>query len=177
MEKDHELTRWFLENGADPNGRGFYDNTPASIAAGHAPLRTLALLLDHGANPLCGQLVFHAASREVDAVKAISMLLDRIEENGDMFDINSRLYDSDPNTKGHLSFMGLGTPLHHAADAGQMEAVKWLLDKGADARIRDSRGHLPRDLASQKGFRDIAELLLEAEDTDLEPRDVAVLFE
>lgn len=37
VERDHDLTLWFLDNGADPNRRSFVDLTPTSVARAARP--------------------------------------------------------------------------------------------------------------------------------------------
>ena len=39
------------------------------------------------------------------------------------------------------------TPLHHAAYFGQLETVKWLVEKGAGMNVRNNNGNTPLDVA------------------------------
>jgi hypothetical protein len=43
------------------------------------------------------------------------------------------------------------TPLHHAAEAGSLEALSALLDAGADASLRSTQGLLAIDIARRRG--------------------------
>ncbi|WP_374654378.1 ankyrin repeat domain-containing protein [Dongia sp.] len=52
------------------------------------------------------------------------------------------------------------TPLHHAAEAGAIDAIKVLLKHGADKRAKMYRGGIPQQIAEYKGFRDAALLLV-----------------
>lgn len=54
------------------------------------------------------------------------------------------------------------TPLHHAASAGNMEIVKFLLEKGADPTARDKWNVTPTERAALKGHNEIAALLMSA---------------
>lgn len=45
------------------------------------------------------------------------------------------------------------TPLHHAAAAGALTAVRSLLDAGADRKSRDERGRRPVDMAADEATR------------------------
>jgi ankyrin repeat protein/cell wall assembly regulator SMI1 len=54
------------------------------------------------------------------------------------------------------------TPLHFAARAGAIEAVRLLLARGADPTIPNAKGDLPRDLAMRAKHAEIAELLEQA---------------
>jgi ankyrin repeat protein len=51
------------------------------------------------------------------------------------------------------------TPLHWAAGSGRAEVVKYLIDVGADANAKDSKGMTPLAEARFFGHKDIAELL------------------
>lgn len=52
------------------------------------------------------------------------------------------------------------TPLHHAAEAGSIDAIKALLKHGADKRAKMYRGGIPQQIAEFKGHRDAALLLV-----------------
>lgn len=52
------------------------------------------------------------------------------------------------------------TPLHHAAEAGSIEAIKVLLKHGANKRAKMYRGGIPQQIAEFKGHRDAALLLV-----------------
>jgi ankyrin repeat protein len=54
------------------------------------------------------------------------------------------------------------TPLHFAARAGSLDAVRLLLARGADPGVENGDGKLPRDCAVDSGHPLIAELLQEA---------------
>ena len=51
------------------------------------------------------------------------------------------------------------TPLHSAAQNGNIEIIILLLEKGAKVDARMEGGKLPSDLAKEKGFKDLAEIL------------------
>jgi uncharacterized protein len=53
-----------------------------------------------------------------------------------------------------------GTPLHYAAIRGRRETVAWLLERGADPRIRDTKiGKLPEDWAAHDGDNELSAYL------------------
>ncbi|RYZ94186.1 MAG: ankyrin repeat domain-containing protein, partial [Sphingobacteriaceae bacterium] len=51
------------------------------------------------------------------------------------------------------------TPLHSAAQNGNVELLILLLEHGAEVNTRMEGGKLPADLAREKGYDDIAEIL------------------
>ena len=51
------------------------------------------------------------------------------------------------------------TPLHSAAQNGNIELIILLLQKGADVAVRMEGGKLAADLANEKGYAEIAEIL------------------
>jgi ankyrin repeat protein len=58
---------------------------------------------------------------------------------------------------------GLGTPLHRAAELGNLEVVEYLLERGADPLRLDSRRKTPRYWADVKGHREVGIVLMQAE--------------
>lgn len=73
------------------------------------------------------------------------------------FDVALWLYD-----QGHAvdSVDTLQTqPLHWAAATGRSDLVQWLLDMGADPRVKSGMGQTPLDIAKKRGSHRIAAIL------------------
>ncbi|KAG9228138.1 ankyrin repeat-containing domain protein, partial [Amylocarpus encephaloides] len=135
ISDDRGLTEWFLNHGADPNTICAWDFTPMSEAMCRASLGTIKLLFDHGGNIEQGQLLHHAVQRAApDVLELVGLLLDRGAS------INEIQYENHAESWRDRCLFGLGTPLHYAAQSGNIQLVMFLLSKGADATIKDTKG-------------------------------------
>jgi ankyrin repeat protein len=63
------------------------------------------------------------------------------------------------------------TALHHAAEAGSLDAAKFLLSVGADPKHGNAGGRLPRETAEAQGFSMVVALLAAAERGEVPPRE------
>ena len=54
---------------------------------------------------------------------------------------------------------GLDAALHGAVKFGHLDMAKWLLDKGADANVKNFDGKTPLRVAIKSEYEEIAELL------------------
>ncbi|MGC4046791.1 MAG: ankyrin repeat domain-containing protein [Armatimonas sp.] len=101
------------------------------------------------------------------AVKKLSQkLADAISKNNVKLTRTLLNQGADPNT---LVAKYGGGLLHVAAANGKTELVRALLDKGANAAMRNSTFETPADLARKAGHTALAELLKKAEDGDYIP--------
>jgi len=143
-----EVTKFLLEQGADPNIRGLFGFTPLLGAlGGHADLSTkkevVGILLQHQADPNLANFDGH-----VPLMAAASMPLEMCKllvEAG-----------ADVNAQDHRSGE---TALQLAAYYNRIENVRYLLEKGADAQLADLDGYTPLSLAEKWGHKEVAELL------------------
>jgi len=51
------------------------------------------------------------------------------------------------------------TPLHYAASYGRLDAVEFLLQNGADARVKSSSGHTAKDYARVRYYTDVVRII------------------
>lgn len=144
---------WLLDHGADPNQQCAINLTPLSWAVACAPVRVIKTMFDRGADVQKGEPLQHAIDRETDIVEVLSLLLEKGAP------LNKTMYQNDYQSWRLYFFMGLGTPLHKAADQGKVDAVQYLLGQGADTTIKDARGWTALDYARDSNHPDVVKLL------------------
>ncbi|CAN4094340.1 unnamed protein product [Withania somnifera] len=129
-----------LDFGADPNSRDSEGNVPLweAIMGKHETL--IQLLIDNGAKLSAGD-VGHFACVAVEQ-NNLNLLKDIVRYGGDV---------TLPKING-------SSALHVAVCEGNIEMVKYLLDRGANVDQPDDHNWTPRDLAEQQGHEDIKEL-------------------
>ena len=152
---DHFQTAMILcDNGANPNVKGFNDNTPLHSAAYFGHLHMVRVLLleykaDVNARKHTGETPLHYLSNDHSQDRNLSQLhnVSRfLLEHG--ADVNARRND-------------LASPLHNAAREGRIEVVRVLLEHNAIVDAEDALGRTPFQLAEARGYSDIIKLLSE----------------
>lgn len=158
---DEPVTKWLLDHGADPNLGPPLDPQPRSLSVtdSGAALNTAAtmsspavidLLIQHGAK-LENSLPLHAA-----ATADVKPDGERIPMMAHLLQLGVDINGTD-ESRGMAAF---GTPLHHAVRWARMDAVRFLLMKGADVRVKVLRGELTAlDLARQTGKEELIALV------------------
>jgi ankyrin repeat protein len=157
-----ERLRWFLEHGANPMTRdriGVWDL--ASVAAWRGKLRILRLLAEHGADFRRTKALNAAAEcwRRDERIEVLEYLLDEAE-----VPINQREFEHEPGTfeRWKTTGPGLGTALHSAVASSSkfsVDAVEFLLSRGADRDILNTKGLKAADIAREKGYQEKLALL------------------
>ncbi|KAL2869729.1 ankyrin repeat domain-containing protein [Aspergillus lucknowensis] len=150
---DEELTTWLLDHGADPNKQCSIDLTPLSWAVEEASFNTIKLLFNRGADVHKGEPLHHAINRKSEIVEVLALLLER----GAL--VNGKQYENHYNSWRLFFFMGLGTALHQAAWLGKVDAVRYLLEQGADTSIKDATDRTPLDWAVNSNHPEIVAIL------------------
>lgn len=106
-----------------------------SYAVQSAPFDVITTLFAHGGLIHKGQLLHYAAGRKLpDRLKVVAYLFDKGAP------INDVMYQHDVPSTNLQGPFGLGTPLHAAARAGNLDVIRFLLEKGADLNMVDSCG-------------------------------------
>lgn len=156
---DRDLTKWFLDHGADPNKRcRLRDCTPLSYAVHNAPFDIIMLLFEEGGEIHQGQLLHYAAMRnEGNSIQVLSFIYDQ-DPDFNRSRLN-KLLDEDYPEYFMNERTGLCTPLHYASMSGSAEMVCFLKAKGAVSR-KDPYNRTPLGYAIRRGHRDKIEPIL-----------------
>ena len=147
---DADSARVLLGGGANPNDimpkTGL---TPLIIAAAMGRTKVAALLLDNGANPEAvdadGFTPLHHAARNKEAVEMVRSLLRHRAK------LNVRLSQKKPTVAASGIVLRGATPLALAAEINNLDAVKVLVDGGADPLIPTEQNTRPLMLAAGAG--------------------------
>ncbi|CAK3780213.1 serine threonine- phosphatase 6 regulatory ankyrin repeat subunit B-like [Lecanosticta acicola] len=139
-----------LQSGASLEATDFEGRTPICIAAGAGRNECVQVLLEQGVS----LTTTNKAGRGVlfEAVKArdgCENVIESLIKAG--CDVNKPAVDDN-----------MSTLLGHAAEFGNMKAVRTLLALGADPAITDGRGLLPHEVANRPGRKRKREILLRA---------------
>jgi hypothetical protein len=119
------LAKFFLANGAQ------IDDDLVLQAAGYCPTSFMALLLAHGTG-LQQTGALHLAAG-LGRVEMVSYLLENGAEVNDFLPLDFIGDYREPP-------LDLGYPLHHSAYGGKIDAVRVLIEKGADPGLRTAGG-------------------------------------
>jgi hypothetical protein len=146
-----ELAKWLITTHAeDVNAKCYDDRTPLHVASQEGHVDAVHVLLDHGAHlnsQECDKwMPLHFASYHGNP-KVVQLLL----EHEATLNARETYYNSNP--------------VWLASGSGNLEVVRLLLSHGADVNIQGGRRSnettTPFQRATEKGYHDIAQLLLE----------------
>ncbi|MFK0163153.1 ankyrin repeat domain-containing protein [Rhizobium sp. NPDC090279] len=169
--------RRMLSVGLDVNA--VTSRTPLHEAALHGHIEMARLLIEHGADttirdphfhaPAIGWAEYNGKQEMVDFLKAYPLdifaaaAFGQVEQLADLLDshptqLNIRFGDFRPHGQ-PSSDRDWMTPLGFAIVNRRIEAVRFLLEHGADRSVRDAAGRSYRDLAQEAGEEAILSLL------------------
>jgi hypothetical protein len=138
------VVEMFLKLGMNADTPGSQGNRALDLACRNGDVATAALLLDHGANPnlrdKSGTTPLHDAALNGNR-EVIEILL----KHGAEIDA----LDADDKS----------TPLDYAASMDRADAVKALIARGANTKLRNAAGLTARDIALKNNFTDVADFL------------------
>jgi ankyrin repeat protein len=147
-----DVTKVFLEKGADAKAADKDGDTPLHWAAGNGKLELMKYLVEEkGADAKAanngGNTPLHraASNGKLDVVKYL------VIKGADAKAANN----------------GGDTPLHRAAENGGLDVVKYLVEeKGVDAKAANNRGDTPLHWAAANGKLDLVKYLIEGKYAD-----------
>ena len=147
-----DIMQWLFDHGADANVSQDTGWTPLHAAGVNMQLDAVQLLLDHNADvnsrnkeghtPLSVTIFVRDSSRLKRAVDVVRRLLE---------------HGADPNAPARDN----PTLLHQSLSHGWLEVARLLHKYGAKVDEKDERGKTPVEVASAKGYHEIAKLLSE----------------
>ncbi|KAL4218204.1 Oxysterol-binding protein-related protein 1 [Mactra antiquata] len=163
-----DVVKILIQNGASVNEVNNLGDTPLHKAAHTGRLDVVTLLLQHEADVSVINAEGHTA-KTVAKTDEITKLIEAAElhdasRQEEEFMTSVRLGHVDEIdqlvTKGTLSMTNCkdsfgNTPLHIAAQAGQKEAVVYLLQKGLNSSIKNNQGLLPCDVAKTEQMKQL----------------------
>ncbi len=101
-----------------------------------------------------GEVLQQALKRKTDVIGVMGMLLDRGAP------LNAVEYQNHPESfSAYWNIVERGTPLFKAVAMGNAEAVRFLLELGADASIRSSDGRTALECGEKEGFTEVINIL------------------
>ncbi|KAI0152067.1 ankyrin [Hypoxylon sp. NC0597] len=145
--------------------------------------------IDHGADPMAGNMFRSMEIPSQAAKKADPKVLQILKDGGADFtksnalhsaatsdregrvdvmaflldeagvSINMREFEWDQDLFERHSPSRIKTALHYAAQSGPLENVKFLVERGADLSMKDGEGRTAADLAKERGFHEALPLL------------------
>jgi ankyrin repeat protein len=126
-----------------------------STAGKIAPVRILKILTEYGADLRKSNALRNAAhGQKPGRVEVMTYLLDEVG-----VPINQREFEYDPELFGTWKTWGLGTALHQAVKHKSIECIQFMLDRGIDRDIRDTKGRKAVDLAREYQHEECVALL------------------
>ncbi|MFT4176685.1 MAG: ankyrin repeat domain-containing protein [Luteolibacter sp.] len=138
MEKQAEMVRYLLRQGADPKAKDKDGYSPLMLAVKAGSANCVSELASYTREDLDNALLLAAMEGQNDVIDALTNY---------GASVYARMEDG-------------RTPLMIAAENGHLEAVKLLRDLGSSRFTTDSDGKTAADLARESGYEPIAEYLL-----------------
>lgn len=149
MLKENTL-RWCLDHGADPAMRSVGRNNQLLAKAGWlASLSSLKILKEYGAD-FAKSNALHEAAQRRGTPKRLEIMTWLLDEAG--VDINQREWCWDEEYTKLNGTMGFMSALQCAVQAGQVENVQFLLDRGADLERKDTIGRRAVEMTAKVWF-------------------------
>ncbi|KAJ5802216.1 uncharacterized protein N7503_004666 [Penicillium pulvis] len=162
------LLKWFLAHGANPNLDPRYGLKVLEAAAAGGTVEAVQLLLDAGAHTSNGAPLYYAAGAcPPGANPHMGTVRPSADFDNNRIPVMELLVErgADVNEKLETRHMVAGYPLVHAVMAGAVGRVKWLLEHGADVRLKGAFGSAV-DYANTMGSDEMKRIFRDVVDND-----------
>ncbi|WP_264686539.1 ankyrin repeat domain-containing protein [Wolbachia endosymbiont (group B) of Rhopobota naevana] len=161
QEGNLDMVRFLLDEGVDTESQDKDNKKPLHLAVDANRLSVVKLLLDRGASvnvtdmnsqtPLGlatkGNMIEILKKAELDQGLLINARGGNLDKVKDLIAQGANLETKD------------NTPLHNACNNDRLKVVEYLIEKGASLKAKNKDGKIPLELAEQKGYTDIVEIL------------------
>ena len=149
-----DVAKFLLGHGADPCTKDNDLSTPLHAASYTGNLKTVQLLLKHGAD-------IHIHARNKKGQTPLHKILDELRDpHSDIYEDTIRLL-LEHGVDIDVLDDDRSTPLHVAAHHGSATAARVLLKHGANIQLKNKRGRTPFEVALSAGNRGLMQLLSE----------------
>ena len=158
---NHQLLKWCLDHGADPNAnchgilRSLFE-----AAAYNAMVEEAEMMLHYGAKIQASNALMMAVRGRKPTEQRLQMatwLLD----HGALVDARENEHNK-TQTDG-FGRADMGTALHAAARLGREAEVQLLLKRGANRSVQDAQGRTALDVAEEGGLTEVVGILSNVE--------------
>jgi ankyrin repeat protein len=137
-----DLVTLLLKYGANPNGLGINDHTMLTLAAQSSCVRTVQVLLEHGADANASRRRTGETPLIVAAARAQTDIVATLIAAGARVNARTKAEIETDLLHGHAEVCE-ETALHHAAESAPMRLIHLLLAAGADRKARTISGETP----------------------------------
>lgn len=149
------VVEWFLACKANVNIACMWGLTPLTVAVYQGSCEVIKLLFKHGGDPNQGGLLHQVIIRKDGELFKI---MDLLSKEG--ADTNQIQFSNNRAANALQRKFGLGTPPHKAVQANRLNAVQYLVDRGADLNVTDTKGRSALQIARSRKNSRIVEYLI-----------------